>query len=372
MPGAGRRSRRQSHGSAWHWKQTDCWYYTKPGTRQRVPLFDEDGQRIRGKENREAARLALARVKLADELQPSPDRNQGEWTVARVCDIYLAHLHATAAASWAEQVQGWLNDLCGYCGALTVTEFKRRHLREWLSRHTTWNDNTRRNVIGSVKAAFNFCVKDGDIDANPVAAYEKPASTPRVTAFSPLEEKQLYEAADESLGLFIRACILTGSRPYSELARVTAEHVVESDHGMYYELKEHKTARKTGKLRRILLNEEMEQMTRDLMREAPRGSGNPLFLSTRGRPWKRCNCVQRFCGLRRKLNLPADRCMYTCRHTFAKRTLSGYYTGQPVTIEVLAGLMGNTPAVAWRHYAQWADEYNAPLWAALGRGRKPE
>ena len=23
--------------------------------------------------------------------------------------------------------------------------------------------------------------------------------------------------------------------------------------------------------------------------------------------------------------------MYTCRHTFAKRTLSGYYTGKPVT-----------------------------------------
>ena len=59
--------------------------------------------------------------------------------------------------------------------------------------------------------------------------------------------------------------------------------------------------------------------------------------------------------------------MYTCRHTFAKRTLSGYYTGQPVTIEVLAGLMGNTPKVCWEHYAQWADQYNDPLWAALGK-----
>jgi len=45
--------------------------------------------------------------------------------------------------------------------------------------------------------------------------------------------------------------------------------------------------------------------------------------------------------------------MYACRHTFAKRTLSGYYTGRPVTIEVLAGLMGNTPKVCWDHYAAW-------------------
>ena len=50
--------RQQPHGSAWHWKQTDCWYYTVPGTKKRVPLFGEDGQRIRGKANKEAAGMA--------------------------------------------------------------------------------------------------------------------------------------------------------------------------------------------------------------------------------------------------------------------------------------------------------------------------
>lgn len=41
-----------------------------------------------------------------------------------------------------------------------------------------------------------------------------------------------------------------------------------------------------------------------------------------------------------------------------------------MNIEVLAGLMGNTPKVCWQHYAQWADQYVDPLWAALGRGRE--
>ena len=77
-----------------------------------------------------------------------------------------------------------------------------------------------------------------------------------------------------------------------------------------------------------------------------------------------------FLELKKKLKLPDDRCTYTCRHTFAKRTLSGYYTGKLVTIEVLAGLMGNTPAVCWRHYAQWADQYNDPLWEALGKTKR--
>jgi hypothetical protein len=45
-----RKSRRQQHGSAWHRKQTDCWYYTPPGTKKREALFDDDGERIRGKD----------------------------------------------------------------------------------------------------------------------------------------------------------------------------------------------------------------------------------------------------------------------------------------------------------------------------------
>jgi hypothetical protein len=38
-------SRRQSHGSVWHCKQTDTWYYTLPGTKKRFSLFEEDGNK---------------------------------------------------------------------------------------------------------------------------------------------------------------------------------------------------------------------------------------------------------------------------------------------------------------------------------------
>ena len=34
-------------------------------------------------------------------------------------------------------------------------------------------------------------------------------------------------------------------------------------------------------------------------------------------------------------------CVYSCRHTFAKRTLGGFWTGKPATIEQVAGLLGN-------------------------------
>ncbi len=72
-----RKQRRQQHGSAWHWAQTDCWYCTEPGTKKRVALFDEDGQWIRGKDSKEAAQMAMARIKLADELRSVGLANDG-------------------------------------------------------------------------------------------------------------------------------------------------------------------------------------------------------------------------------------------------------------------------------------------------------
>lgn len=373
-----RNSRRQQHGAAWHWKQTDCWYFTPPGTKKRQALFEEDGKRIRGKENKEAAQLALARIKLSDELTSVVSTPSQDWTVAQVCEIYLADLTNTASPEWVKLCVSWLNDFCGYCGALTVGELKKKHLRTWIQKHKTWNNNTQRNVIACIKAAFNFCCKFDDLETNPIASYQKPAATARVTSFSPEEMEKIYEATNEAHALFLKCCLLTGARPYSEMAIVTADHVVETPHGLFYLLKArtadggfgHKAAKKTGKDRRIMLCEEMEVITRELMLTAPKGSGIPLVRTKHGKQWKRCNGVHQFCLLKKKLKLPDDRVTYTCRHTFAKRTLSGYYTGNPVTIEVLAGLMGNTPKVCWDHYAQWADDYNDPLWAALGKTKK--
>jgi hypothetical protein len=37
VTGVSHRPNTSSIGSAWHWKQTDCWGYTPPGTKQRVP-----------------------------------------------------------------------------------------------------------------------------------------------------------------------------------------------------------------------------------------------------------------------------------------------------------------------------------------------
>ena len=276
-----RNERCQQHGSAWHWKQTDCWYFTPSGTKKRQAQFDEDGKRIRGKDNKKAAQLALARIKLSDELTPAHSTESKDWTVAQVCEIYLSDLTNTASPVWVTSCKSWLNDFCEYCGALTVHELKKKHLRTWLQRHTTWNNNTQRNVIACIKAAFNFCCKFDDLETNPLGSYQKPAATARVTSFSPDKEQQIYKATNQTHPQFLKCCILTGARPDAEMAMGTADHVVETAQGMCYLLKArtadgghgHKAAKKTGKNRRIMLCDEMERITRELMLTAPKGSG---------------------------------------------------------------------------------------------------
>tara|TARA_R110002126_G_scaffold235533_7_gene379273 strand:+ start:38 stop:313 length:276 start_codon:yes stop_codon:yes gene_type:complete len=50
--------------------------------------------------------------------------------------------------------------------------------------------------------------------------------------------------------------------------------------------------------------------------------------------------------------------------------LSGYWTeGKGASIETVAELIGDTPTTAFRHYGrEWAQNYQDPLWNAIGEG----
>lgn len=96
--------RRQRHGSAWYWIQTDSWYYTPPGTKRRVALLDENGKRIRGLQSKQVAGLALARVRVAAggkpkaAAEPTDPQPAQTWLVAKVCADYIDYCQRGVAA----------------------------------------------------------------------------------------------------------------------------------------------------------------------------------------------------------------------------------------------------------------------------------
>jgi hypothetical protein len=58
--------------------------------------------------------------------------------------------------SHRDQSEAYLNDLCSYCGARSVSELKRRHIQTWMEKHEGWKSQaTHRGVIAIVQAAVN-------------------------------------------------------------------------------------------------------------------------------------------------------------------------------------------------------------------------
>jgi len=123
-----------------------------PGTRKRIPLFDENGQRIRGRGNQEAAETAMAKATVANETAPAGTPRRDQWLVAKVCSEYLQYCDRGVANNTISEghrinAANWLNDLCAYCGAMRVAELKKGHVKTWLESHATWQSSaTHRSV----------------------------------------------------------------------------------------------------------------------------------------------------------------------------------------------------------------------------------
>ena len=107
---------------------------------------------------------------------------------------------------------------------------------------------------------------------------------------------------------------------------------------------------KTRKLRVLRIKDaEIIRIVQQLIAKHPTG---PIFRNTKGKPWNQKSLSIGFRKLKEKLQehgmrLDPDACMYSCRHTYAKRTLQGYWTGKMINVDTLAGLMGNSPQVSF-------------------------
>jgi hypothetical protein len=379
MKKRGRKKGTQSKG--YFFRTGRGWFITGGG-----PLKDDNGQPIRDRGAPHATlRLAYARH-LTDQVDPVPD----DPTLIVVCQTYLDYCETHDSPRTFYSRAGTLFDFCfglpaslrnkqntkqereavrihrGF-GGLRASQLKRLHVDKWIAAHPGWK-GSRRTKIQALKRALNYCTEAGLIAANPIKGYKVAKQRQRRTYLTPDQEAACYKHASPALATAIKVCIRTGARYGCEFARLTARHVTLTDRGMEWRFSEEES--KTGKLRTIRIPKtdpaarEVIRIVKEQTEKFPTG---PIFRNDRGQPWKQTYLGQSFNRLRAKLKahdieLDDDSCMYGARHTYAKRTLSGYWSGKPCTIERLAELMGNTREVCWEHYATWCEAYTDPLW----------
>jgi hypothetical protein len=307
-------------------------------------------------------------------------------TVEEVCLAYLEKVKADGAKSTYIVRQNTIFDFCcglpsrfvpngkpkpepkrsdhihkGY-GKMPVDALRPIDIDHWIQCHPGWK-GCRRTKIQAIKRAFNYGVEAKLIARNPIKGYKTPKQRPRTTYLTPEQEAALIGAANPALATAIKVCIRTGARPGCEFAKLTAKHVRDNGNRMEWVFRPEESKTKILRIIRIT-DPELLAIIREQIKLHPTGA---VFRNTEDTAWTRELLTEKF----RKAKLRMieqgtvfddDACMYSCRHTYAKRVLQGFWSGKPTNIETLARLMGNSPQICHEHYLQWCDSYTEPLW----------
>ena len=390
------------HNKGYWYRKGRGWYVSEGEAK--IPLTDQHGNHIKeGSTPDDVLKDAYARYRLGLDEQAKRKAIGGGAIVGSVCEVYLNHSRATDRETTFTKRGEFLFNFCsglsfrfwdygigrqvptptendyihsGYANS-EVASLIPMDIQNWLDNHPTWGKGTRRIAVQSVKRAFNYAVEMGLIPSNPIKGFVAGVGGKRITYFDDKQEEAIYKYASKPLGMMVRVCIKTGARYGSEYACLTAKHIEEAPQGMIWRFSpdEQKTGSKTKRDRVIYVPAEIAELVRQQVKKYPKGA---IFRNSQGTPWKVTTVKENFSRLRRTLKkngvtLDKDAVMYSCRHTYAKRMLGGYWTGEAITLEVLAGLMGNTPQVCYDHYAKWCESYNTPLFRAInGTGNKKD
>ncbi len=371
-PGRQKGGRKQGY---FHRKERG-WFISEPGEPK---LCDTKGNHLRDPDDLEAAADAYAAYRLTCK---NCTNNSNSITVSDACQRYLAYAEHHSAPSTVTLRRGILFDFCtGFPARFAdrmdkATEVDRIHsgyanhraedltpadIEAWVGVHPGWKNN--RAQIQAVRRVLNYCVKDLKVlTCNPILGAKSDQSGHRVTYYPPEVEEAIYQWARPDLAQVIRFGIMAGTRPMCEYAAVERRHVEIDERGNMLWHFPAKEAKVKSKDRYVHIPTSLKPAVEAAMEKHPSG---PLFRTDQGRIWTYMEMKWVFRSLRKKLlakkvPIQKDDVIYSSRHTFAKRQLGGYW-GPAVSLEILAGLMGNTPAVCWKHYAAWCGSYMDPL-----------
>jgi integrase len=221
-----------------------------------------------------------------------------------------------------------------------------------------WGDSTVTHFLTKASAAFQWAVDRKLISENPFKGIKKPGirSRGRDCLITP-EQHQLFLRLTPHSGMHrvLIALENTGARP-GELAAAEARYWDEERHALVYHADvrrrhgEFRSKAAAHKDRIIYFTGAALELMQQLIRQYPTGK---LFRTRKGRPFDVRGIQSFFRHFRRRkaVQMPGLTA-YSYRHTFATNWLK-----ESRSIELLAELLGNTPAIIRKHYAHLCGDW---------------
>lgn len=205
------------------------------------------------------------------------------------------------------------------------------------------SDSTRRHNAVALEALQKFALAQRIIPAPLFDRIEKPPVGQRDRLPTEAETAALLAKASPAFLMIYTALRQCGARP-NELCRATCEHY-DAAKGVIV-LKQHKTARKTGKPRRIPVGKKLRELLAQSLETRTTG---PLFLSPAGKPWTPENLSRTYTRLRKAAGLTAGLVLYLARHE------CGSALCKSKGIEAARRILGHSSSATTQRYVHYDD-----------------
>jgi integrase len=289
-------------------------------------------------------------------------------SVNQVIQMYLAQAKRDLAARSYETVSCILRRFEKACGRLKISKCRPFDLQCWLNEHRSeWY---RRCVISTIKRAFNWALEMELVERNPFAKLRSRGRANRRRPITDEEFQILLRGSDRAFRRFLIFLKFTGCRPGEAASMRWAD--VDFDHRAVV-LKEHKTARKTGRPRIIPLVPAVVKLLCWMRahRKALIGlrDQDPVFTNGRGNALSRGWLSLKMQRLRRRLGLAKGVTLYGLRHRYG---LMGIRNG--VNLKLLSLCMGHVRTQMTEHYiaeAGLTEQVQQAAWqVAYGSGAR--
>lgn len=341
-------------------RKHDCWWVVQ--LRQGSKRWQHKlvkGSAPHGKDTQQQAYQLFAQLiaEGADSL-PTPSK-------IRMGDLLKAFLEYSAAQhsrNTFEWYKFFLVSFDGIYGALRPHQVTPEVVDAWLKLESGWK-GSRRGAIMTLKRVLNWGVDNRKIPHHHLRTVKVPPAGRRERFLTQEERTTLmarYSAGD-CFRDFLFAMEQTGCRPGEAVAVTAAD--VDLRTGAWT-LSKHKTSKKTGESRVIILTPAMVELTKSLMEKHPDG---PLFRNEDGQPWTNSAIRGRFRRARKSLKLGNDVVAYLYRHAVCTDLLESG-VGLAQTCEIL-GHKGTS--MVMRHYNKIRnrrDHLREQIMKARGQG----
>lgn len=310
----------------WYWKERKAWYVTI--NRIRHNLGTEKAQAYKAFHNLMTKPETIVRGSVAEVLEKFMD-----WTEKNRPKSY----------DWYKKR---LDRFYPLISNLFLSELRPLHIQEELDKHD-WSDAYKAGCVTALKRVFNWSLKQGYIDRNPLLGLTKPEAGRREQILTQEQfDTALSHVPNQNFKDIASFIWYTGCRP---------EEAVKIDPSMVQGDKiviPRPEAKKKKKPRIIYLCPEAKEIVE-------RNIGNsPLFLNTQGRQWTAYAIACTWGRIEKKTGVRY--CSYALRHSYATHKLQS--GTDAVTVATLLGHQ-DTSMLA-KVYANLEEKY---LLANAGR-----